>query len=301
MPGGVGAIHDQINSKMRLTGFGRFYDGEEVDWGFSPLQNRNDGEKFLPVTVHLPKVAQSLGITHILVPRPVFGRKVSRRSLLTTKIRIERGDARVTLLRGGEGDLCILAPGETYGISTAGCIVASIYYPGNETKGLKPKVMGAHLGLKCVIDFNKMLGKKPEWLSESVVCLIRDELASLPREEIQRVSVVIGFPIDPQDYTHAWNHEHHSDTNERLCYALVERWGEECILEWRDSELRKLGRINMEYLARAQFKEIGISEIESTMCYEQMLHSDGKPLWYTTRGPFREEKRRNLVLVTHLA
>lgn len=302
MAGGVGAIHDEItcNGILRFTGFGRFYRDEEVDGGFAPLQQPDDGKKELPVTKLLPQVARALGIREILAPKPVFGRGVVNRNMLTARIVVGDEASNVTLLRGHEGDICVLEPSETYGISAAGCIIAAICYLGNEEKVLKPKMLAAHLGLKCLIDYKKMLGKTPSWFSESVVGKISEELA-LPPKEMARVKVILGFPIAPEQYEHRWDYPESGADNEKLCHYLVERWGEECIMGWSDPKLRQLGRINLERIARAQLLELGISDIHSTPCYERMLHSDGKPLWYTTRGPFREEKRRNLVLVTHLA
>src|SRR5271154_7223030 len=69
-PGGLGAVSDSItyNGSLRITAFGRFYQGEEQDWSFRHYKQIEDNGKDTSITRHLPTIAAAMGIREILAP-----------------------------------------------------------------------------------------------------------------------------------------------------------------------------------------------------------------------------------------
>jgi hypothetical protein len=296
MPGGNGALCDRTlcHGKVRVTGFGRLYNEEEVDWSFRPFQQAADSSKNLLAARALPQVAAALGVKEFLAPKPVFGRDVCSIQKFRTKIFFKDTHTghSLTLLRGVNADICYLARGETYAISASGCAVGWIYNPA------KPeRLLVAHMGLKCLIDMNWAHGGSKEHLHGSVVDRMRRSLGCTPAEET-RLQAGYAFPIEPMRYRHEWTHPQDGEKNKRLCEHLVGAWGEECLVGWPHAQLRTHGCIDLGFLIRQQFKALGIpGDNIHGVSAPDVCDESGNPLWYDTRGIFGRDAR-NLILVT---
>ena len=278
--------------KIRITGFGRHYKGEDVDWSFRPFQKFEDGKNDLPSAKFLPEVAASLGIKEILAPRPEFGTKMCSINDLRVCIPFEHKGKHVILLRGATADIIVIALGETFAMTVGGCPIGWMFDPQNPNRLLIP-----HMGLKCLIDFDLVLKGQKSRANASVVDRIWESMNLLPREA-SRIQAGYVFPIDPLQYVHQWDYPDGGDNNKRICEYIAVNFGEKCIVDWDKPETRKLGRIHLGNLIRSQYASLGIPvENIHGVSTPNAVDADGHPLWYVTRGPHGKDPR-NLVLVT---
>jgi hypothetical protein len=282
----------QRHERIRVTGFGRLYYGEEVDWSFRPFQQEGDGTKEVPIARLLPNVAKSLAIKKILAPKPVFGTNIAFSTLCTVPVLFSHKGSRVTLMRGVSADVCFLSKGETFGITVGGCPIGWMYDP--DTEGL----VVAHMGLECLIDKNRLFGKGAR-LHESVVHTMVQTIA-LQGENTSNLQAGYAFPIAADDYTHEWDNAIYGEKNQLLCEYLVREFGTASVLGWKDATKRRQGRISLAAIICKQFADEGIPpEHIKGFTAPSGCDLEGKPLWYDTRGPFGPDAR-NLVLVTAL-
>ncbi|OGC83543.1 hypothetical protein A3D68_01445 [Candidatus Adlerbacteria bacterium RIFCSPHIGHO2_02_FULL_52_17] len=294
-PGANGSMVDlsYCKGKIRITGFGRLYKGEEVDWSFRPFQKFEDGKKDLPSARLLPDVVHALGIKEkIFAPRPVFGTDMCYDHQLRERIPFEHGGKRVTLLRGASADIIMFAPDETFAISVGGCPIGWIFDP------QKPnRLIVGHMGLQCLIDRQLIVAGQKSRKHRSVIDRMWESMNLLPREAA-RIQAGYAFPIDPLHYVHQWDYPDGGDNNKRVCEYLAANFGNKCIVDWNNPETRKLGRIHLGNLIRSQYAALGIPpENMHGASTPDAVDADGHPLWYVTRGPHGKDPR-NLVLVT---
>lgn len=294
-PGANGSLVDlsYCRGKIRITGFGRLYKGEDVDWSFRPFQKFEDGKKDLPSARYLPDVAHVLGIKEkIFAPRPVFGTDMCYDHQLRVRIPLEHNSKRVVLLRGASADIITLAPGETFAISVGGCPVGWMF----DQK--KPnRLIVAHMGLNCLIDRKRVLEGQKSRAHGSVIERMWESMRLLPGDA-SRIQAGYAFPIDPLQYAHQWDYPDGGDNNKRICEYLAANFGNKCIVGWDKAETRMLGRIHLGNLIRSQYAVLGIPpENMHGVSTPDAVDKDGHPLWYVTRGPHGKDPR-NLVLVT---
>ena len=278
--------------RVRVTGFGRLYSGQEVDWSFRPYQKFEDGKKDLPSARLLPEAASVLGITRMLAPRPEFGTKTCAINNLHTHIPFRHGGKQVTLLRGAAADIITLAPGETFALSAGGCPVGWMFDPA------KPdRLLVGHMGLQCLIDRPYVLTGQKSRQHGSVIARMWESMRLLPGDAA-RVQTGFAFPISPLQYLHEWGYPGSGEQNKKICEYLAANYGVQCVLGWDKPETRRLGRIHLGNLIRNQYAQCGIPESNMHgVSAPDAVCADSQPLWYVTRGPHGKDPR-NLVLVT---
>lgn len=300
----TGALYDNatlFGGRVRLTTFGRFYDSveQEEDWTFTPLQKPADGKTAAcSLTRHLPTIAKELGVRELLVPSPRdFNARVCRQEKLT--IRIPVGD-RLVVKRGTKADGCRLLPGQGYAVSSAGCPTIIAWYPGNPQTGDKVKVDVAHAGLDSLIDREEVLLGSPSRKPTSVTENMLRSMNCLGERGYRRkrVQVVIAFSIPWQEFEHRWDYPGDGEDNEKLCKFLALSHGKGCL-----PGAERRGCVDLAEIATQQFVELGvpIENIKLITCeyLSSLRHTDGKEVWYSTRGEFKQ--RRNGIFVTRYA
>lgn len=293
MVGGNGALTDTYYEKhgVRITGYGRIYRDREIDWSFRPYQTLEDRTKE-PLRSALPQVAADYGTQDFFAPWPKFGTHCCTTNQLRIQIPFEHEGKRAKLWRGAAADIIILGPGQTFAISVGGCPIAWML----DTR--KPdRLLVAHAGLGCLIDKEAVLRGSSSRLHRSVVNRMWE---SLNIRDADALHIIAGyaFPINPLMYKHEWDFEPTGDDNKRICEHLAANFGHECIVGWKREEERRMGRIDLGNLIRAQYLKFGIplTNIKRIDAPDGVC-PDGHPLWYVTRGPHGKDPR-NLVIVT---
>jgi hypothetical protein len=265
---------------VRVTGFGRLYKGVEQDWTLRHFKNFEDAVKETSITRHLPEIATALGVREILAPTPEFGSAIVSSNALGVRIPLG-GSGGIVLRRGAMGDLMELKPGETFGISTGGCAVIWAYY-----KSHYARLVVGHVGRKNL---------------EHVVDKVWEHLR-VPQFAASEVVAGVAFPISPVNFEHRFDDPTYGELNRTFCERLVTHWGTQAVLGWDDPAKRELGRIDIGWVVRQQFRKHGVpsQHMHGTPGYDLLSDIDNLPLWHTTRGALGKELR-NLVLVTHLS
>lgn len=294
------ALYDNAafcGERIRVVAFGRPYDCREQDWTFRNLQRPEDGKLSCSVTKHLPAIAKDLRINEILAPVPDFGAKICYPAQLNVTIPI--GD-RLVLRRGTRADGARLMVGQTYAISVGGCGVLVLWYPHKPRPGEEVRVVVAHAGFNSLFDRSEALHDEPSRTPESVVTSALTAIGCWKKPaRRKRVGGVILFPISPEQFRYPWDHPEFGADNRSICLYLQHKFGRTFRPHTEED-----GCIDIGELASCQLAAAGVPVEHITLATEsdsfgRLVHNDGTPMWYNTRGPF--PKRRNLLIIQRYA
>lgn len=278
------------NTSAHILGFGTHISGMPINWSFRGLLDEDLQGVFLRQA--LGYVANAYGIQEIIAPTPEFGVQVyggnHLESDFPTQVRIQDKESlrKLTIYRGLKADGWVLGPGETYGITQAGCAIVIILDPMTGQVGV------AHAGLRCVIDEEYLFGGKAKREYESIVDALIYQMTQCERAR-PYLRAIIAFPISPELYLHQWDHPEWGEKNRGLCQHLMKRYGSGAVLD----NPRELGRVDIAHIVRTQLVRKGFraDSIETLPAYDLLQDEGGNFLWHTTRTT--DPLHRNLVLV----
>jgi len=283
--GGIDALHDSMytTAHVQVVGFGRYYPDtrgvwREQDWSLRFLNLSPRTRERSSIVRYLPEIEQKLRIKRLLAPSPIkFNGLACTPNDLNVIVRV----GSTVIHRGADADACELEPGDASIHTVGGCAGGWL-----SLFDYKRRLITAHFGLKSI--------------ENGVIQNMAHAVGFDPKKHTD-AHAGCAFPIDPMTYEHRWNHRTYGKANEMRCHELVEKYGARAIVEWDDKKKRRLGRIDLGFICREQFRLIGIKKenLHGTPSYDSFRGEDESPLWYTTRGPYR--KRRNLMLFHHMA
>lgn len=276
MPGGKlrtryasGALFQQTfqNGRLHVAGFGRYYNGEkEPDWTF-----RNLGDPGSPAARHLPAIASEIGVQSVLAPSPVaFNGTIIDAEELTTRVELGNG---LVIFRNSDkpADGVLLAPGQAYAMSGAGCAVLWGYMINPHTKDII-RVGAAHMGLKSLLNN----------VAENLFTALGDSPPDM--------YFGVELSIDPEIFIHEWDHPTDAERNRQLCEDVVAKFGSDAVVGLGTPEER-MGRIDLFNIARAHLMRLAVPS-QNISCGMRIGKNS---VFYTTR----ESTKRNLAFFSY--